>query len=179
MKCPVRACLRFSPAASRVLPKRTSALLSHVRALRRVGRMGARPTIFQNASGEFRQRAFKRGLCWVCGEPLGVHKVYAIGPMCVINRTTSEPASHRDCAEFAVKACPFLLEGRACVASRLARVTEPKSTRFGTLIERVPAVTAARRGGTWSCISLAVAKTGALGSSSLGRMATVGHHVDR
>jgi hypothetical protein len=50
--------------------------------------------------------------CWICGDRLGVHQVYVIGPMCVVNRVTSEPASHRDCAEFAAKACPFLTRPR-------------------------------------------------------------------
>jgi hypothetical protein len=40
---------------------------------------------------------------------------FVIGPMCTITRTTSEPPSHRACAEFAVTACPFL--------------TQPKMTR--------------------------------------------------
>jgi hypothetical protein len=53
-----------------------------------------------------------KGRCWTCGEPLGVHRVYVIGPMCVVNRVTSEPASHRDCAEFAARACPFLTRPR-------------------------------------------------------------------
>jgi len=35
-----------------------------------------------------------------------------IGPMCVINRVTSEPPSHRECAEFAAIACPFLTRPR-------------------------------------------------------------------
>ena len=56
--------------------------------------------------------AAHKGRCWTCGEPLGVHRVYVIGPMCVINRVTSEPASHRDCAEFAARACPFLTRPR-------------------------------------------------------------------
>lgn len=46
--------------------------------------------------------------CWICGEPLGKHFVYVMGPMCTITRTTSEPACHRDCAEFSVQACPHL-----------------------------------------------------------------------
>ncbi|HEX5211649.1 MAG TPA: hypothetical protein VFW22_07945, partial [Pseudolabrys sp.] len=29
-----------------------------------------------------------------------------------VNRVTSEPASHRDCAEFAARACPFLTKPR-------------------------------------------------------------------
>jgi len=52
--------------------------------------------------------AIKRNVCWLCGQTLGVHKVFVIGPMCAINRTTSEPPSHHDCAAFAVKACPFM-----------------------------------------------------------------------
>ena len=56
--------------------------------------------------------AFSRKRCWICGDALGVHKVYVIGPMCVVNRVTSEPPSHRDCAEFAAKACPFIINPR-------------------------------------------------------------------
>jgi hypothetical protein len=67
---------------------------------------------FRYADPAFRARAFRRGLCWVCGDPTGVHRVYALGPMCVINRTTMEPACHRECAEFSVRACPFLLRPR-------------------------------------------------------------------
>jgi hypothetical protein len=33
---------------------------------------------------------------------------FVIGPMCAINRNTAEPPCHFDCAEFAVKACPFM-----------------------------------------------------------------------
>jgi hypothetical protein len=56
--------------------------------------------------------AWRNSRCWICGDKLGVHQVYAIGPMCVVNRVTSEPASHRDCATFAAKACPFLTKPR-------------------------------------------------------------------
>jgi hypothetical protein len=56
--------------------------------------------------------AFRTPRCWICGDRLGVHRVYIIGPMCLVNRATSEPASHRDCAEFAAQACPFLIKPR-------------------------------------------------------------------
>ena len=59
------------------------------------------------ASGK-RELAVKKRLCWVCGEPLGVHQVFAIGPMCAVNRTTMEPPSHRACVEYSAQACPFL-----------------------------------------------------------------------
>jgi hypothetical protein len=55
-----------------------------------------------------RVTAIKHNLCWVCGQPKGRYHAFVIGPMCAINRVTSEPPSHLDCAEFAAKACPFL-----------------------------------------------------------------------
>lgn len=52
--------------------------------------------------------AYRRRLCWLCGEPLGRYMAFVIGPMCAINRVSSEPPSHRDCALYAIRACPFL-----------------------------------------------------------------------
>jgi len=55
-------------------------------------------------------------LCWLCGGPLrndvlgraATQYAYVIGPMCAVNRVSSEPPSHRDCAIYAATACPFL-----------------------------------------------------------------------
>lgn len=55
-----------------------------------------------------RADAYHKRLCWVCGEPLGKFMAFVIGPMCAVNRISSEPPSHRDCAEFSARACPFL-----------------------------------------------------------------------
>lgn len=55
-----------------------------------------------------RARALKENRCWLCGEVLGQYFAFVIGPMCAINRVSSEPPSHRECAEFSVLACPFL-----------------------------------------------------------------------
>jgi len=52
--------------------------------------------------------AYKRKLCWVCGSDLGKYLAFVIGPMCAVNRTSGEPPSHRDCATFSARACPFL-----------------------------------------------------------------------
>ena len=93
---------------------------------------------FRYARAEFRQRAFERGLCWVCGEPMGVHRVYAIGPMCVVNRVTSEPASHRDCAEYSVKACPFLVRPRM---RRIPLKEDEPRNAAGLMLERNPGCT--------------------------------------
>jgi hypothetical protein len=59
------------------------------------------------ASGS-REKAVRQSLCWVCGDRMGRHQVFPIGPMCAINRTTMEPPCHRACAEYSVIACPFL-----------------------------------------------------------------------
>jgi hypothetical protein len=67
---------------------------------------------FRVADQNFLQRAFMQRLCWLCGEPLGRHMAFVIGPMCCINRVSSEPPSHLDCATFAVRACPFLTQPR-------------------------------------------------------------------
>lgn len=63
---------------------------------------------FRIVSNEHFYRAVKRKLCWICGEPLGRFLAFVIGPMCAINRISSEPPSHRECAVFAARNCPFL-----------------------------------------------------------------------
>ena len=56
---------------------------------------------------------FKQKRCWICGDVLGKYLAFVIGPMCAINRISSEPPSHLECAEFAAKACPFLTMPKA------------------------------------------------------------------
>jgi hypothetical protein len=70
---------------------------------------------WENGKPEFRAmdadkfvRALKEKLCWVCGEKLGVNLCFVAGPMCGINRTSSEPPSHVECAEWSARNCPFL-----------------------------------------------------------------------
>lgn len=63
---------------------------------------------FRLADPEKYIRAVKEKLCWVCGGQLGRYMVFVIGPMCGINRTTSEPPCHRECALYSVQNCPFL-----------------------------------------------------------------------
>lgn len=52
--------------------------------------------------------AYRQRLCWVCGGVLGRHLAFVVGPMCIVNRTSGEPPSHRECATFSARACPFL-----------------------------------------------------------------------
>jgi hypothetical protein len=86
----------------------------------------------------FRARAFRTGFCWICGERIGVHKIYVIGPMCVISRTTMEPACHRECAEFSARACPFLTHPRE---RRNEKGMDPEASAPGIMITRNPGCT--------------------------------------
>ena len=53
-------------------------------------------------------RCVKHEKCWICGDALGRFKTFVIGPMCIVNRTSSEPPAHRECAQYAAMVCPFL-----------------------------------------------------------------------
>ena len=64
---------------------------------------------FQLVSPQRFRQAVRFGNCWICGERLGVRKTFVMGPLNIINRVTSEPACHYDCARFAAQACPFLV----------------------------------------------------------------------
>lgn len=79
--------------------------------LRNEGEPGVVPDFRVVDTRKFK-RAVKERRCWLCGQPLGVHLAFVIGPMCAINRINSEPPSHRECAEFGIRACPFLSRPR-------------------------------------------------------------------
>lgn len=63
---------------------------------------------FRAMNPEKWKRAVRERLCWVCGEKLGKYMTFVLGPMCGINRVSSEPPSHLECAEWSAKNCPFL-----------------------------------------------------------------------
>jgi hypothetical protein len=79
--------------------------------------------------------AIKSGTCWLCGEKLGRYQAYVIGPMCGVNRTTSEPPCHRECAEYAARACPFLTRP---MAVRNERNMPEHQDPAGHMIKRNP-----------------------------------------
>lgn len=65
---------------------------------------------FRVADADHLQRCID-GACWVCGEKrTGPTSVFTIGPMCSVNRISSEPPSHRECAVYSALACPFLTQ---------------------------------------------------------------------
>lgn len=82
--------------------------------------------------------AYKANVCWLCGHPLGVLKACVVGPMCGVNRVTSEPASHYECANYAVRACPFLTRPAAV---RRERDMPAGGTMAGEGIKRNPGAT--------------------------------------
>lgn len=67
---------------------------------------------FRVADADKFRQAVRERRCWVCGEPMGRFVAFVIGPMCSVNRISGDPPSHRECAEFSVRACPFLTKPR-------------------------------------------------------------------
>lgn len=76
------------------------------------------PKFVQSVNGKPDFRAFRPEhwgrcvrlrMCWLCGEKLGRNLAFVIGPMCSVNRITSEPPSHLECARFATQVCPFMV----------------------------------------------------------------------
>jgi hypothetical protein len=63
---------------------------------------------FRAMDGAKFRRAIKEKLCWTCGGKLGVNVCFVAGPMCGINRTSSEPPNHLECARYSARNCPFL-----------------------------------------------------------------------
>lgn len=58
-------------------------------------------------------RAVREKYCWVCGLRMGRYLAFVAGPMCGINRTSSEPPSHLECARWSAINCPFLANPEA------------------------------------------------------------------
>jgi hypothetical protein len=58
-------------------------------------------------------KAIRLKLCWVCGERMGRYMTFVAGPMCGINRTSSEPPCHLECAQWSARNCPFLNNSEA------------------------------------------------------------------
>lgn len=94
---------------------------------------------FRAMDGRKLVRAVKEKLCWVCGQPLGRNMAFVIGPMCAINRVSSEPPSHLECALFSAKACPFLTKPHMV---RRENNMPPEEEQFtaGIAIKRNPGV---------------------------------------
>jgi hypothetical protein len=86
------------------------------------------------------KQAYEKRKCWVCGGDLGRYYALVLGPMCVVNRTISEPASHRHCALYSAVACPFLSNPR--MRRHEAGMPENRISAPGHALERNPGVAA-------------------------------------
>jgi hypothetical protein len=93
---------------------------------------------FRVADGSKAMRAARKNLCWICGKPGWRKMTFVVGPMCAINRTSSEPPSHGDCARFAARACPFLARPRMKRNER--NLPEGSVEPAGQMIRRNPGV---------------------------------------
>lgn len=98
---------------------------------------------FRVADSQKLVRAVKESLCWVCGNHVGPHFTFVIGPMCAVNRNTAEPPCHRVCAEFSAMACPFLSKPHMVRRENDLPAMAPSA---GIAIRRNPGVTC-----LWSC----------------------------
>jgi hypothetical protein len=67
---------------------------------------------FRTVSAVRLSQAWADERCWICGERLGSFRAWVIGTMCAVERACPEPPSHLECAEFGVRACPYLANPR-------------------------------------------------------------------
>lgn len=118
---------------------------------------GNDPIDFRVADARKVVRCIKEGLCWICGAKLctsaNSRATFVLGPICVINRISSEPPSHLSCAEYAVRVCPFLAQPnmRRREAGKPEDLCSP-----GKLVKANPGVTALYS--TYTCIPRQVSK---------------------
>jgi hypothetical protein len=91
---------------------------------------------FRGMDGQKLGICIRNKKCWLCGDPLGKFMTFVIGPMCAINKTSSEPPSHRSCAEYGAKACPFLTQPRMRRNEK-----DPLEGEVAIMIKRNPGVT--------------------------------------
>lgn len=108
---------------------------------------------FRIMDGRKLVRAVREKLCWVCGQPLGSFLAFTVGPMCAINRVAAEPPSHRECAEFSARACPFL--ARPNMRRRDNALPDDTIKPGGVMIDRNPGVAL-----VWITKSYRVVRTG-------------------
>jgi hypothetical protein len=112
---------------------------------------------FRVMDGAALHRAVKEELCWVCGERLLRYRkttsprgTFVAGPMCVINRVSAEPPSHRECAAWSARACPFLTMPKK--VRREGNLPGEAVNPGGVMIPRNPGVTALIDSHSWGVV---------------------------
>jgi hypothetical protein len=84
------------------------------------------------------EEAIRRSLCWVCGQPLGRFKSFVTGPLCAVNGISAEPPSHKECAEYSARSCPFLTKPR--MRRNEKNLPDHAPHPVGSMVERNPGV---------------------------------------
>lgn len=93
---------------------------------------------FRVADSHYKADCVRLDICWLCGRKLGSKKAFVLGPMCCINRINSEPPCHYDCARFAARNCPFLINpDMHRVPALIPEISVPAP---GEMIQRNPGV---------------------------------------
>ncbi|GBR23436.1 hypothetical protein [Komagataeibacter nataicola] len=62
-------------------------------------------------NAEYARHAMQFKTCWICGQKLGRHCAFVGGPKSAHAGVYSDFPMHRECAEFAVQVCPFIVYG--------------------------------------------------------------------
>ena len=122
---------------------------------------------FRIASGRRFRHALRLNLCWVCGTPRSRRATFVVGPMCAINRTSSEPPSHRVCAVYAAQACPFLTDPARRRGG--AHLPDDYTGPAGVMIERNPGVSL-----LWTSRDFAPYNVHAQGPANAGTLIDIG-----
>ncbi len=66
--------------------------------------------VFAVADERKRAQCATQRLCWICGQPLFDRIAFVGGPQAAENRSFGDPASHVECAVYAVQVCPFIAD---------------------------------------------------------------------
>lgn len=99
--------------------------------------------IRENGIGE----ALRFNRCWLCGQHRGANAAFVIGPMCAVNRVSAEPPSHRDCATYAARVCPFLANPK--MVRREKHLPDVRVSPAGEMLTRNPGVALVWVSRTW------------------------------
>jgi hypothetical protein len=68
-------------------------------------------------------RAARLRCCGICGGQLGARVAFVGGPLAIANRLFTDLAMHRDCAIYALRACPFIAAPKFAYARTLPEGT--------------------------------------------------------
>lgn len=83
-------------------------------------------------------KALRENRCMVCGQRMGQLFAFPLGPMCAVNRVSSEAPSHVECVDWSARACPFL--SRPNMVRREGGLPSESREAAGVALRRNPGV---------------------------------------